>query len=284
MEQGHDAGTQTVLQGINTASHTLLKVGNTPKHLGAVPGITAVLHTWGQAMDYHVHLHCIVSGGGVKDGKWIAPKRANGKFLFPVGVLRKVYKATFLKLVRERIHSIDVAQQQVKPAITESGYKRWKVYAKKPFAGPEQVVRYLGRYTHRTAITYHRIKQVGEEKITFSYKDYRDNKQKTMILAHKEFLSRFDRRILPHRFVRIRHYGLLQNHGKRQRLRELRKEMDWEQPPPLVKVSFAVRMLEKYGRDITKCTSCGKGSYELLMAKRYGKITYRRARDVELAK
>ncbi|MEL7181716.1 MAG: IS91 family transposase [Pseudomonadota bacterium] len=266
----------------DAASQTLLTLGQDHKYLGAVPGITSVLHTWGQKLDYHVHLHCIVSGGGVKNGKWITPKRSNGKFLFPVPALKKVYKAIFLRLLRERKSEMPVSDPQIDEAIKASGHKHWKVYAKKPFGGPEQVVKYLGRYTHKTAITYHRIKAVSDHHISFAYKDYRDNKQKEMTLTCHEFLARFERHILPYRFVRIRHYGLLQNHGKTVRLNQLREEMDWEQPAGKVEVSVAIRMLEKYGRDVTKCGKCGQGRLELLMTKRFGKVTYHRARDVPL--
>ncbi|MEO1219705.1 MAG: transposase, partial [Bacteroidota bacterium] len=175
-----------------------------------------------------------------------------------------------------------VSDPQIEEAIKASGHKHWKVYAKKPFGGPEQVVKYLGRYTHKTAITYHRIKAVSDHHISFAYKDYRDNKQKEMTLTCHEFLARFERHILPYRFVRIRHYGLLQNHGKTVRLNQLREVMDWEQPVGKVEVPVAIRMLEKYGRDVTKCGKCGQGRLELLMTKRFGKVTYHRARDVPL--
>lgn len=267
----------------NAASETLLSMGKDSEFMGATPGITSVLHTWGQTMDYHVHLHCIVSGGGVKNNQWVPPKRENGKFLFPEAALKKVYKAIFLRLVGERKSEIAAANSQIEEAILSCKFKKWKVYAKKPFGGPEQVMKYLGRYTHKTAITSHRIKEVGEQHITFTYKDYRDNKQKEMRLTHKEFLARFERHILPYRFVRIRHYGLLQNHGKVIRLSHLREEMDWKQPAAKVEVPMAIRMLEKYGRDITKCCKCGQGRLKLLMTKRFGKVTYHRARDVPLA-
>ncbi len=268
----------------DASSQALLTLGQDSKYLGGTPGITAVLHTWGQSLDYHVHLHCIVSGGGVSNNQWIVPKRNNGKFLFPVAVLKKVYQAIFLQLVRERKAGIPVANQQVEEAINASEYKHWKVYAKQPFGGPQQVMKYLGRYTHRTAITYHRVKAVSEQHITFTYKDYRDNTKKEMTLNHQEFLARFERHILPYRFVRIRHYGLLQNQGKAIRLSQLREEMDWGQPAPKVEVPVAIRMLEKYGRDITKCCKCCEGKLELIMTKRFGKVTYHRARDVPLPK
>ena len=120
-------------------------------------------------MDYHLHLHCIVTGGGVKNNQWIPPKRENGKFLFLEAALKKVYKAIFLRLVEERKSEIAAADAQIEEAIRSCKFKKWKVYAKKPFGGPEQVMKYLGRYTHKTAITYHRAKEAGEQHITFNY-------------------------------------------------------------------------------------------------------------------
>ncbi len=262
------------------ASQTLLTLGENPEFLGATPGITAVLHTWGQKLDYHVHLHCVVSGGGVNaDNKWVAPKRANGKFLFPEGALRKMYKAIFLRLVRERKAEIGCEATQIEEAIRLSGYKKWKVYAKAPFGGPDQVIKYLGRYTHKTAITHYRIRSVQNGKVCFEYKDYADgNKKKEMELTSNEFISRFEMHILPKRFVRIRHYGFLTNRGKATRINEIRENMGLESTAPRVEVPVAVRLLEKFGKDITQCQQCSTGKYELLFTKRFGKITYSRAR------
>lgn len=157
----------------DAASQTLLKLGANKKYLGATPGITAVLHTWGQKLDYHVHLHCVVSGGGTNtDNEWVEANRSNGKFLFPEGALKKVYKATFLRMVRQRKEDICCADTQIDEAIRLSGYQKWKVYAKAPFGGPDQVIKYLGRYSHKTAITHHRIRSVGQGSIRFEYKDY----------------------------------------------------------------------------------------------------------------
>ncbi len=173
----------------DAASGCLLTFGQNKKYLGAIPGITSVLHTWGQTLDYHVHLHCIVSGGGIKSGQWVAPKRNNGKFLFPPEAMKEVYKAIFLRLVRERRQDIPVDPKQIDQAIDASGKKKWKVYAKAPFGGPQQVVSYLGRYTHRTAITYHRIHSIDRDKVTFGYRDYRDNQSKLMTLGKREFTT-----------------------------------------------------------------------------------------------
>ena len=243
----------------DASSETLLDLGRNEAYLGATPGITTVLHTWGQKIDYHlpagqagVHLHCVVSGGGIKEGKWVKAKRANGKFLFPEAALRKKYKAIFLRMIRERKEDIAASDKQIDDAIRTSGYKRWKVYAKSPFGGPDQVMKYLGRYTHKTAITHYRIESVEHGKVYFQYKDYADgNKTKSMHLDEKEFLRRFEMHMLPKRFVRIRHYGFLTNRGKVTRLNELRKTMGLEETTVPIEVPVAVRLLEKFGKDLS---------------------------------
>lgn len=267
----------------DAASETLLTLAQNPDYLGATPGVTAVLHTWGQQLNYHVHLHCVVSAGGIKDGeqtRWVKAKREDNNFLFPQGALRKVYKAIFLRRVRERKESIGASDVQIDEAIRLSGLKKWKVYAKAPFGGPDQVIKYLGRYTHKTAITHYRIKSVVDGKVSFTYKDYADgDKEKILPLSEREFLHRFERHILPRRFVRIRHYGFLTNRGKRTRLIELRKNMGLAELPVRVEIPVAVRLLEKFGKDITQCEQCPTGKYELLFTKRFGKKTYSKARD-----
>lgn len=263
------------------ASKTLLILGEDNQYLGAAPGITAVLHTWGQKLDYHVHLHCIVSGGGINGQRhWVPPKRANGKFLFPEAALKKVYKAIFLRMVREQKEQICCADDQIDEAIRLSGLRRWKVYAKAPFGGPDQVIKYLGRYTHKTAITHHRIKSCGQGRVRFEYKDYADgDRVKEMELTSQEFMEHFERHILPRRFVRIRHYGLLTNRNKVSRINALREQLNLEPITVRVEVPVAIRLLEKFGRDITCCSKCGKGRYHLLFTKRFGKITYQSPKE-----
>jgi len=261
-----------------SASETLLNHGNNKEFLGGTPGIIMILHTWGQRLDFHVHVHCIVTGGGISDSdKWIPPKRANGKFLFPVPGLKKMYKGIFLKKLREIKSELKTSQDEIDKAIKQSGYKKWKVYSKAPFGGPEQVIRYLGRYTHKTAITRHRIISVKQEKVRFSYKDYNDmDKWKEMELSEHEFLRRFEQHILPKRFVKIRYYGFLQNHGKKQRLTMIRKQLKLKEPPPAVEIPVSVRMLEKFGKDVFQCEQCKTGRYQLVFTIRYGKMTFPR--------
>ena len=141
------------------------------------------------------------------------------------------------------------------------------------------MIKYLGRYTHKTAITHYRIQSVKNDTVYFEYKDYADgNKIKEMELTAEEFVQRFERHILPKRFVRIRHYGFLTNRGKAARINEIRNSMGLEPVTLKVEVPIAVKMLEKFGKDITQCQQCQTGRYELLFTKRFDKITYRRAR------
>lgn len=267
----------------DAAAETLLGLSRKKEYLGATPGITAVLHTWGQQLGYHVHLHCVVSGGGISNNDWVTAKRANGKFLFPLAALRKNYKAIFLRLARERKQDIAASDKQIDTAIQLSGYKQWKVYAKAPFGGPGQVLKYLGRYTHKTAITSYRIEAVENGTVRFKYKDYADsNKTKSIVLDETEFLRRFEMHILPKRFVRIRHYGFLTNRGKHTRLNNMRKNMGLEQLEAPVETPIAVRLLEKFGKDISQCTQCTTGRYELLFTKRFGKITYQKPPKIPL--
>jgi hypothetical protein len=252
---------------LDAASATLLQLGNDPQYLGATCGITMVLHTWGQDLSFHPHVHCIVSGGGVKDNRWVAAKRSNQKFLFPVDAMKLVYKGIFLERLRQILRK-GVLQTEgiaVEQIIKKAGYKKWNVYAKSPFGSVASVIEYLGRYTHKTAITRHRIVSITQQSITFNYKDYADgNRQKQMTLSKQEFLRRFELHFLPRGFVKIRHYGFLQNHGKINRLNAVRKTMDLQPLPPIVKIPAALRMLEQYGKDISLCPKCGQGKLLLI--------------------
>jgi hypothetical protein len=249
----------------DAAAETLANHSNNPEFLGAESGVTMVLHTWGQNLSFHPHVHCIVTGGGYANGKWLEAKRKNQKFLFPEPSLMKMYKAIFLKKLRKakalKLEGMDLAK-----LIKATGFKKWNVYAKAPFGGPAQVVEYLGRYTHKIAITKHRILKIDETNVLFKYKDYADgNKTKEMSLTHAEFLSRFELHILPKRFVKIRHYGFLQNRNKKKRITEIKASLNLEPTKPQVKIPVAQRMLEKFGKDVFKCPCCEKG--RLLLVK-----------------
>lgn len=186
---------------------------------GVQLGMVCVLHTWGQNLSLHPHLHCIVPGGGIDaKGHWKKQMRSN-KYLFCNKALSKVFRAKYVSYLRENGNP--------DKALTESLFeKEWVVYAKRPFGGPQQVIEYLGRYTHKVAISNHRIENVTEGKTSFRYKDYKDgNKKKTMELTNEEFVRRFAMHILPKSFVRIRHYGILSSTWKRKKLPELRQQL-----------------------------------------------------------
>ncbi len=252
----------------DTASQTLLQLAKDPQWLGGRCSITSILHTWGQQLSFHPHVHCIVSGGGLNENNhWIKAKRSNHKFLFPIDVLKQVYKGIFLKSLRKLVQqqTLQLEGIDVQKIIKQAGYKKWNVYAKSPFGSVANVVAYLGRYTHKIAITSHRIVAISEHSVLFKYRDYADgNRQKEMRLSHAEFLRRFEMHILPKRFVKIRHYGLLQNHGKTKRLNSIRKQLKLAPLPPKVQVPVTVRMLEKYGEDITLCPKCNRGKLMLI--------------------
>jgi hypothetical protein len=194
----------------STAWSVLSSFAQDGKHLGAQTGMISILHTWGQTMTLHPHLHCIVAGGGLtKQGKWKGAK-TGGKFLFPVKAMSKVFRGRYTAALREAL------PEEMNQALLDDLYKhQWVVYAKRPFSGPASVVEYLGRYTHKIAISNHRIKNHEEGKVGFSYKDYRHGSvKKEMTLEATEFIRRFALHILPKGFVRIRHYGICSSTSK----------------------------------------------------------------------
>lgn len=208
-------------------------------------GMIAVLHTWGQSLSLHPHVHCIVPGGGIdKSGKWRKQIRSN-KYLFPVKAMSKVFRAKYVGQLR-------AGGVEDKQLIDSLFQKNWVVYAKRPFGGPKQVIEYLGRYTHKVAISNYRIKEVTERKTTFSYKDYRDQgKRKEMTLSNAEFVRRFSMHILPLRFVRIRHYGILSGSWKRGKLQSLQKELCVKRPETKAKTMLHKCPCCKTGKLIT---------------------------------
>ncbi len=221
----------------SSAKQTLQQFGDDKQWLGAQLGITMVLHTWGQNLSLHPHIHCIVPNGGLrKDGTWQYPKKGNEKFLFPVAAMQSVYKALFMKGLHEKIVNKMINLPPDFP-IEKSAYKSWKnalydktwvIYAKRPFGGPKQVIEYLGRYTHKVAISNHRLKGFDKDKgiVTFEYKDYKDGgKKKEIDLTADEFIRRFVQHILPPKFRRIRHYGFLSNAAKGKSLEKARQSL-----------------------------------------------------------
>lgn len=251
------------------STHTLKTLGKDEKYLGGTPGIISVLHTNGQDLTFHPHVHCIVTGGGLsKEGKWITQKREKGNFLFPRRAMEKIFKGYFLEQLKALKTSKNLKlkdENEFEKTISEVQFIQWNVYAKAPFAGPMQIVEYLGRYTHKVAISTHRITEITETEITFKYKDYRDkSQQKLLTLSHEEFLRRFEQHILPKGFVKIRHSGFLSHQNKNKRLENICEQLKIAAPKPKVELPVSVLAAMKYGIDITKCSICKIGTLELV--------------------
>lgn len=197
------------------------------KNKRVLMGTIGVLHSWGQNLSLHPHLHCIVPGGGINENGHWQNIRADGKFLFPVKALSQVFRAKFCdKLLK-------LAPEHYAPIRSKLWSKLWVVYAKRPFGSSKSVIEYLGRYTHKIAISNHRIKSIDDKTVTFTYKDYKSGAvKKQMTLTHEEFIRRFALHILPKRFVKIRHYGFLSSNWKRQKLLVLQEKMQVRLPEP----------------------------------------------------
>lgn len=264
-------GNRTALFNLlfDAAHHTINKLSAQKKWLGAKPGIVSILHTNGQDLSFHPHIHCIVSGGGInKEGNWVKEKRANGNYLYPKAKMEKEYKTYFLKMLQKlttqkKLKITDATALQ--KTIENLRHVRWNVYANAPFGGPAQILEYLGRYTHKTAITAHRIKKITGTAITFTYKDYADGKkQKQMALSHEKFALRFEQHILPARFVKIRHCGYLAHNGKNQRIAAIHQQLNLPTPMPKVIIPFSLQMLQRTGVDYTLCPKCKEGKMEII--------------------
>jgi hypothetical protein len=217
-----------------TASETMLTIAADPRHLGTRIGITAVLHTWGSALTFHPHVHMIVPGGGIAlDGeRWIS---ARPTFLLPVRVLGKLFRRLFLTRLIALHDAGRLAFFGGLAHLSPVRNKRWVVYAKPPFSGPEAVLAYLSRYTHRVAISNQRLLAFGDAGVTFRYKDYRQDgaaRQRVMTLASDEFIRRFLLHVLPTGFHRIRHYGLLSASARTANLARARELLAVSPPPP----------------------------------------------------
>jgi hypothetical protein len=223
------------------------------------------LHTWGQQLTFHPHAHCIVSGVGAdKQNRWHNLKKSlRYGYLFPYKVMEPIFKGYFLKSMDKMIRKgkVNVAESCNWKQLRDDLYKKeWLVYAKQPMGNAGQVVEYLARYSHKVAISNYRIIEVTENSVRFRYKDYADGKKtKTMSLSHEEFLRRFEQHFRPKGFVKMRHYRILGNNQKKQRINAILNVMNLPPHPPAVKISAQLRMMEKYGVDVTLCPRCKKG-------------------------
>jgi len=246
------------------ASETLLELGRNKKHLGAKLGITTVLHTWGQNLCYHPHIHCIIPSGGLTDdGRWINSRK---KFFIPVKVLSKKFRGKFLALLRQaklEFHgSIETLSIPCNYDMFVSGlyHKAWVTYCKPPFGDASKVIAYLGRYTHRVAISNNRILKLKDGYVSFKWRDYKDSrKEKIMTVTADEFIRRFLMHVLPIGFCKIRHYGILASRDKSVRIALCKKLTN----TPIYDVITPRKPLdilrERLGDSFNLCPCCGIG-------------------------
>jgi len=255
------------------ASTTLLEFGRNPRWAGGEIAATLVLHTWGQTLTQHLHLHALVAGGALgPDGQWLSSRRG---FLFPVKALSKVFRGKFLAALsrafaQDRLHfdgsTVALATSSAQRAfLTALRAKRWVVYAKHTLCGPDQVLDYLGRYVQRVAISNERLLSLDEGVVRFAWRDRaHHNRRKTMHLPAPEFLERFLLHVLPSGFMRIRHYGLLANRHKRKHLAQARAALNTHAPAPLPLESVAAFCQRVLGVDIERCPACRIGTLHLI--------------------
>jgi hypothetical protein len=252
------------------ASETLLEIAADPQHLGAQIGFFAVLHTWGQTLQAHPHLHCVVPGGGLSadNSQWIACRPS---FFLPVKVLSRLFRGKFVAFLSEARKQDQLTYAGQLSALAEAeefncwlrelSRIEWVVYAKPPFGGPQQVLKYLARYTHRVAISNGRLLELDDDKVTFSYKDYAaGNATKTLTLGVQEFTRRYLLHVLPRGFVRIRYYGFLANCRRAEMLELCRRLLPAAKTDP-----ESVNEVQPDGdqSDLSSapktCPSCGQG-------------------------
>jgi hypothetical protein len=265
-------GNPRLLYGLlfRTAAATLQAFGRDPKWLGGELGITMVLHTWSQTLEHHIHVHCVVTGGALApDGsRWIPTKRHD--FLFPVHALSRVFRGKYLTALYGAYTQRHLQLAGATAALADSRtFQRflaplwqqpWIVYAKPPFASAQHVVSYLGRYTHRVALSNDRLVAVHDGQVAFRWRDRRrGNRPKVLTLTATEFIRRFLLHVLPLGFMRIRHYGVLGNRCRTPRIATCRRLFAQPTPPPLSAASAATVIRRLTGIDIERCPQCHQG-------------------------
>ena len=250
-------------------AETLLEIAADPQHLGAQIGFFCILHTWGQTLTLHPHLHCVVPGGGIslEGSRWVS---CRPNFFLPVRVLSDRFRNLYLRYLKKshaagklRFHgelrTLSDAKNFARH-LAPLRHSKWVVYAKPPFGGPERVLDYLGRYTHRVAISNHRLKELKQGQVTFTYKDYQHgSQQKEMALSADEFLRRFLLHVLPDGFQRIRHYGLLSNRHRAQNLARCRELLAMPAPVRPPPGDYRERCQQLSGHDPLLCPQCRSG-------------------------
>ena len=271
------------------AAESLTQLAADPRRLGAQIGFTAVLHTWGQNLLFHPHLHCVVTGGGLApDGdRWIS---ARSGYLLPVRVVSRLFRGKFLAGLQELY---DAGKLDFRGSTEELGdphaftrlrrqlyEKEWVVYAKPPFGGVEQVFRYLGRYTHRVAISNSRLVSMDEGHVRFRYKDYATDAHKVMTLAAEEFIRRFLLHVLPKRFVRIRHFGLLAGRNALTKLERARQHLgppDQPTDPPCEDAIHREVVIAPDDDQPGQCPHCQRALVRRTLLSRFDRCVRRRA-------
>jgi len=251
-------------------AETLMQFGRHPnRNLNGQLGFTAVLHTWNQTLGPHAHLHLLVPAGALNKLSGSFRKAPDPRWFFPVKALSKVFRAIFLNALK-RAHTegrlefhgqlAELSNPEAFVRFLDPLYdKKWVVYAKRPFAGPQQVLQYLGRYTHRVGISNARIIEVTDQHVTFTYRDRKDASQKKIMkLEGVEFLRRFFLHVLPKGFSRIRHYGFLGNSVKRKNLIRIREQIGQKAPEPQEETPLE-RIERVYGIDLLACPHCRSG-------------------------
>ena len=238
-------------------SESILELSKDPKWLGAKVGITSILHTWGQTMEFHPHIHSIVTGGGLKNNQWIS---CNKDYLFKVQVLGSLFRGKFLAYLKHEYNNL-VLREDLKDFKSFNKFleplynKTWITYIEPPKGKAENVIEYVGRYSFRVAISNQRIKNVENGKVTFEYKDYKDNsKIKVMTISAEEFIRRFLLHVLPDHFTKIKHYGLLSNRNKKKNIRFCRF---------LISRILTNEFLSTFSRKLPvfKCKKCGSTNF-----------------------
>lgn len=239
-------------------SEAILELSNDPKWLGAKVGITSVLHTWGQTLEFHPHIHSIVTGGGLQNNKWIESKK---EYLFKIQVLSSLFRGKFLAMLKESDLKFPKDKEYLKNKVHFNKFieplyeKTWITYIEPPKGKPENVIEYIGRYSFRVAISNERIKDISNGKVTFEYKDYKDeSKVKLMTISAEEFIRRFLLHVLPSRFTKIRHFGLLSNRNRKTIIALCRILIG-----TIVNSDFTITVKRKVKE--FKCSACGSNCF-----------------------
>ncbi len=259
----------------HVTAETLKTIAADPKHLGAEIGFFAVLHSWGQNLMFHPHLHCVVPGGGLSDNgqRWV---RCRARFFLSVRVLSRLFRRLFLESLQKAFSAGKLqffgALETLRDSSAFTGLLacarscEWVVYSKAPFAGPQQVLDYVGRYTHRVAISNHRLVNIDDGRVQFDWKDYRDHsKVKVMNLDVEEFIRRFLLHVLPEGFQRIRYYGFLANRYRQKKLALCRVLLGMQSSHvSALATDYRQRYEELTGRSLLLCPQCRRGQMKVV--------------------